>query len=38
MEDAMELVIARCAGLDVHQAMVIATVRTPDDRGGSPDD
>jgi transposase len=30
----MELVIARCAGLDVHQATVVATVRTPDDRGG----
>ena len=30
----MDLVIARCAGLDVHQATVVATVRTPDDRGG----
>ena len=30
----MELVIARCAGLDVHQATVVATVRTPDGRGG----
>jgi len=30
----MELLIARCAGLDVHQATVVATVRTPDDRGG----
>jgi hypothetical protein len=25
---------ARCAGLDVHQATVVATVRTPDDHGG----
>jgi len=30
----MELLIARCAGLDVHQATVVATVRVPDDRGG----
>jgi len=30
----MDLVIARCAGLDVHQATVVATERTPDDRGG----
>lgn len=30
----MELVITRCAGLDVHQATVVATVRVPDDRGG----
>ena len=30
----MELLIARCAGLDVHQATVVATVQTPDDRGG----
>ena len=30
----MELLIARCAGLDVHQATVVATVRTPDEHGG----
>lgn len=30
----MELVIARCAGLDVHQATVVATVRGPDEQGG----
>jgi transposase len=30
----MELLIARCAGLDVHQATVVATVRGPDDQGG----
>lgn len=30
----MELLIARCAGLDVHQATVVATVRVPDDEGG----
>ena len=30
----MELLIARCAGLDVHQATVVATVRVPDDAGG----
>ena len=30
----MELLIARWAGLDVHQATVVATVRTPDDCGG----
>jgi transposase len=30
----MELVISRCAGLDVHQATVVATVRVPDDGGG----
>jgi transposase len=30
----MELLIARCAGLDVHQATVVATVRVPDDQGG----
>ena len=29
----MELLIARCAGLDVHQATVVATVRGPDDQG-----
>jgi hypothetical protein len=32
--NAMEFLIARCAGLDVHQATVVATVRAPDDRGG----
>jgi transposase len=30
----MELVNVRCAGLDVHQATVVATVRVPDERGG----
>jgi transposase len=30
----MELLIARCAGLDVHQATVVATVRVPDEQGG----
>src|SRR5688572_27071858 len=30
----MELVITRCAGLDVHQATVVATVRVPGADGG----
>src|SRR6516165_2479204 len=30
----MDVVISRCAGLDVHQATVVATIRVPDDRGG----
>jgi transposase len=30
----MELVIERCAGLDVHKASVTATVRVPDQAGG----
>ena len=30
----MDLLIARSAGLDVHQATVVATVRVPDDHGG----
>lgn len=30
----MDVLIARCAGLDVHQATVVATVRVPDDSGG----
>jgi transposase len=30
----MDVVITRCAGLDVHQATVVATVRAPDDQGG----
>jgi transposase len=30
----MELLITRCAGLDVHQATVVATVRVPEDGGG----
>jgi transposase len=30
----MELLITRCAGLDVHQATVVATVRVPDEQGG----
>jgi transposase len=29
----MELVISRCAGMDVHQATVVVTVRVPDDVG-----
>lgn len=29
----MELVISRCAGMDVHQATVVVTVRVPDDAG-----
>ena len=29
----MEIVITRCAGLDVHKATVVATVRVPDDGG-----
>jgi transposase len=29
----MELMIARCAGLDVHQATVVATVRVPGEAG-----
>jgi transposase len=30
----MEIVITHCAGLDVHKATVVATVRVPDARGG----
>jgi transposase len=30
----MELLITRCAGLDVHQATVVVTVRMPDEHGG----
>ena len=30
----MELVITRGAGLDVHQATVVATVRVPSEHGG----
>lgn len=30
----MELLVTRCAGLDVHQATVVATMRVPDDQGG----
>jgi transposase len=30
----MELVISRCAGMDVHQATVVVTVRVPDEGGG----
>jgi len=30
----MDLLIARGAGLDVHQATVVATVRMPDEQGG----
>ena len=29
----MELLIARCAGVDVHQATVVVTVRVPNERG-----
>lgn len=29
----MELVISRCAGMDVHQATVVVTVRVPDEAG-----
>jgi hypothetical protein len=30
----MDVVHARCAGLDVHQATVVATVRVPAEKGG----
>ncbi len=30
----MELLISRCAGMDVHQATVVVTVRIPDEAGG----
>lgn len=30
----MELLISRCAGMDVHQATVVVTVRIPDGAGG----
>jgi transposase len=30
----MELLIERCAGLDVHKASVTATIRVPDQAGG----
>ncbi len=30
----MDVVNTRCAGLDVHQATVVATVRVPDEHGG----
>jgi transposase len=30
----MDVVIRRCAGLDVHQATVVATIRVPNDSGG----
>jgi transposase len=33
-EAAMERLIERCAGLDVHKASVTATVRVPGDQGG----
>jgi hypothetical protein len=33
-EGTMELLIARCAGVDVHQTTVVAAVRTPDEHGG----
>jgi transposase len=30
----MDGLIARCAGLDIHQATIVATVRVPDEAGG----
>jgi transposase len=30
----MDVIITRCAGLDVHQATVVATIRVPDGQGG----
>lgn len=30
----MDAMIERCAGLDIHQATIVATVRVPDDGGG----
>src|SRR6185436_8348816 len=30
----MDGMIERCAGLDIHQATIVATVRVPDERGG----
>ena len=30
----MHPMVERCAGLDVHQATVMATIRIPDDQGG----
>ena len=30
----MDVLIERCAGLDVHQATVVATVRVPGPTGG----
>jgi transposase len=33
-EAAVERLIERCAGLDVHKASVTATVRVPGDQGG----
>jgi transposase len=33
-EVVVEIIIARCAGLDVHKQTVMAAVRTPDDAGG----
>jgi hypothetical protein len=30
----MEQIIQRCAGLDIHRAVVVATVRVPDGDGG----
>ena len=30
----MDVVLQRCAGLDVHKATVVATVRVPDEHGG----
>jgi hypothetical protein len=33
-EEAVERLIERCAGLDVHKASVTATVRVPGEQGG----
>lgn len=30
----MDVIVDRCAGLDVHKHTVMATVRVPDERGG----
>ena len=31
----MDVLVERCAGLDVHRDTVVATVRVPPDRGGA---
>jgi transposase len=33
-EAPMDVIVDRCAGLDVHKKTVMATIRTPDGRGG----
>jgi transposase len=30
----MDVMISCCAGLDVHQATIVATIRTPEGKGG----